>query len=90
VKSQQLTNLGYWRRVDSSPGGQWLRLPPSPSSRTERTERASLATGLNTPVASPTLASWRRHGATPDIGEWLTRRNGDGGGDPQQSRSRVF
>ncbi|MEY2929340.1 MAG: hypothetical protein RL033_89, partial [Pseudomonadota bacterium] len=38
-------------------------------------ERRSLAAALNTLLASPTFASWRQ-GASLDIGEWLTPRDG--------------
>lgn len=38
-------------------------------------DRASLAAGLNTLLASPTFASWRQ-GTALDVGEWLTPRGG--------------
>lgn len=38
-------------------------------------ERASLATGLNTLLASPSFAGWRQ-GASLDVGEWLTPKDG--------------
>lgn len=40
-----------------------------------KSDRRALAAALNTLLASPTFASWRE-GATLDIGEWLTPRNG--------------
>lgn len=40
-----------------------------------RTERANLAAGLNTLLASPTFSSWRE-GASLDIADWLTMRAG--------------
>ena len=38
-------------------------------------DRAALAAGLNTLLASPTFANWRE-GVTLDIGEWLTPKDG--------------
>jgi hypothetical protein len=38
-------------------------------------DRAALAAGLNTLLASPTFASWRE-GVTLDIGEWLRPKDG--------------
>jgi hypothetical protein len=40
-----------------------------------KTERNKLAAALNTLLASPTFASWRQ-GATLDIAEWLTPKEG--------------
>jgi hypothetical protein len=40
-----------------------------------KTERKALAAALNTLLASPTFASWRE-GATLNVGEWLTPKNG--------------
>jgi DNA helicase HerA-like ATPase len=40
-----------------------------------KSERRALASALNTLLASPTFATWR-HGATLDVGEWLTPKNG--------------
>lgn len=40
-----------------------------------KSERKALAAALNTLLASPTFASWRE-GATLDVGQWLTPRNG--------------
>jgi len=40
-----------------------------------KSDRKALAAALNTLLASPTFASWRT-GATLDIGEWLTPRDG--------------
>jgi len=41
----------------------------------KKSDRANLAAGLNTLLASPTFASWRQ-GTTLDVGEWLTPREG--------------
>jgi hypothetical protein len=41
----------------------------------KKSDRASLAAGLNTLLASPTFASWRQ-GTTLDVAEWLTPRDG--------------
>jgi len=41
----------------------------------KKSDRANLAAGLNTLLASPTFASWRQ-GTTLDVGEWLTPRDG--------------
>ena len=41
----------------------------------KKSDRANLAAGLNTLLASPTFAAWRQ-GATLDVGEWLTPRDG--------------
>jgi hypothetical protein len=41
----------------------------------KKSERRTLAAALNSLLASPTFASWRQ-GATLDIGEWLTPKNG--------------
>jgi hypothetical protein len=38
-------------------------------------DRQALAAALNTLLASPTFASWRQ-GATLDVGEWLTPKDG--------------
>jgi hypothetical protein len=40
-----------------------------------KTDRKTLAAALNTLLASPTFASWRQ-GATLDVGEWLSARDG--------------
>jgi hypothetical protein len=40
-----------------------------------KSDRKALAAALNTLLASPTFASWRE-GATLDVGEWLTDRDG--------------
>jgi hypothetical protein len=40
-----------------------------------KAERKSLSAALNTLLASPTCANWRE-GATLDIGEWITPKNG--------------
>jgi hypothetical protein len=40
-----------------------------------KADRKSLAALLNTLLASPTFAGWRE-GATLDVGEWLTQRDG--------------
>jgi hypothetical protein len=40
-----------------------------------KSDRKALAAALNTLLASPTFASWRE-GATLDVGEWLTERDG--------------
>jgi hypothetical protein len=40
-----------------------------------KADRKSLAAALNSLLASPTFAGWRE-GATLDVGEWLTARNG--------------
>jgi len=40
-----------------------------------KTDRKSLAAALNSLLASPTFAGWRE-GATLDVAEWLTLRNG--------------
>jgi hypothetical protein len=40
-----------------------------------KSERKALAAALNTLLASPSFASWRE-GATLDVGEWLTPREG--------------
>ncbi len=41
----------------------------------KKSDRANLAAGLNTLLASPTFASWRQ-GTTLDVGEWLTPQHG--------------
>jgi hypothetical protein len=41
----------------------------------KKSDRARLAAGLNSLLASPTFASWRQ-GTTLDVAEWLTPRNG--------------
>jgi hypothetical protein len=40
-----------------------------------KSERKTLAAALNTLLASPSFASWRQ-GATLDVGEWLTPKDG--------------
>jgi len=40
-----------------------------------KSDRKALAAGLNTLLGSPTFASWRQ-GATLDVGDWLTPRDG--------------
>jgi hypothetical protein len=40
-----------------------------------KSERRSLAAAVNTLLASPTFATWRE-GATIDIDEWLTPKDG--------------